>query len=170
MSVDIELSEMLQIVTLAALLTGLAFGYLEVRGARRDRDEKGALNVLSVAVRPDHIAACFAILDLPENAPHETIVASPELRGFANTLMVLYEYLGNLVYQRMVPLDMLDLLVGGIIRATWKRLNVYIEQERVERGLPNIAEWFQWLAEHLEESGRPDKAVGTHVAYRDWEP
>lgn len=165
-----QLSEVLQLVTLVTLLVGLAFGYLEVSRARRERDEKGALDVLSIAVRPDHIQACFEILELPEDASPESIRASPELRSAANSLMVLYEFLGNLVYQRMVPLETLDLLVGGIIRATWRRLNVYVEQERVDRELPNIAEWFQWLVERLEDRGRPEKSVGTHVAFRDWRP
>ena len=84
--------------------------------------------------------------------------------------MVQYEYLGNLVYQRIVPLDTLDLLVGGIIRASWKRLRPYIEEQRREKGFPNIAEWFEWLAERLEKYGRSEKALGTHVAFKDWKP
>lgn len=167
---EIQLSEVLQMVTLVALLNGLAFGFFEVRRARRARDEKGALDVLSIAVRPDHIQACYTLLDLPEDAPPETILESPELRKSTNTVMVLYEFLGNLVYQRMVPLETLDLLVGGIIRACWKRLHVYVDHQRIDRGLPNIAEWFQWLAERLEECGRPEKAIGTHVAFRGWKP
>jgi hypothetical protein len=167
---EVQLSELLQLVTLVALVIGLVFGFLEVRRGRRARGEKGALDVLSIAVRPDHIQASFSILEVPEDAPPETFLASPELRSSANTLMVLYEFLGNLVYQRMVPLETLDLLVGGIIRASWTRLNVYVEQQRVERDLPNIAEWFQWLVERLEERGRPEKAAGTHVAFRDWQP
>jgi hypothetical protein len=84
--------------------------------------------------------------------------------------MVQYEYLGNLVYQRIVPLTTLDLLVGGIIRASWKRLGPYIGEQRNEKNLPNIAEWFEWLAERLEEYGRSEKAFGTHLALKDWEP
>lgn len=33
-----------------------------------------------------------------------------------------------------------------------------------------MAEWFQWLAERLEEYGRAEKALGTHVAFKDWTP
>jgi hypothetical protein len=165
-----QFAELLQLVTLIALLSGLAFGVLEVGHARRARVERGALDVLSIAVHPDHIEACYTILDLPEDTPPNVIVESPELRRAANTLMVQYEYLGNLVYQRIVPLQTLDLLVGGIIRACWTRLRPYIEAQRQERNLPNIAEWFQWLAERLEKHGRPEKAVGTHVAFKNWTP
>jgi hypothetical protein len=84
--------------------------------------------------------------------------------------MVQYEFLGNLVYQRMVPLETLDLLVGGAIRACWRRLAPYIKQQRSEHGLENIAEWYQWLADRLEKHGRKDKALGAHVVSKDWQP
>jgi len=167
---QIQVAELLQIVTLITLLSGFVFGVMEVRRARRARAEKGALDVLSIAVTPDHIQASYAILDLPEDASPDLILDAPDLRRAANILMVQYEYLGNLVYQRIVPLQTLDLLVGGIIRACWRRLRPYIEGQRQERNLPNIAEWFQWLAERLEEYGRPEKSLGTHVAFKDWEP
>ena len=167
---QVQFTDIVQIVTLIALSSGLVFGILEARRARRARAERGALDVLSIAVNQDHIQASYAILDLPEDASPELLLNSPELRRAANTLMVQYEYLGNLVYQRMVPIQTLDLLVGGIIRASWRRLHRYIEGQREERNLPNIAEWFQWLAERLETFGRPEKSLGTHVAFRDWTP
>ncbi len=94
---------------------------------------------------------------------------SPELKRLANTLMVQDEYLGNLVYQRIVPLGTLDLLVGGIIRASWKRLRPYIEQQRREKNIPTMAEWFEWLAEQLEKYGS-EKSNGAHVAFKEWKP
>lgn len=60
--------------------------------------------------------------------------------------------------------------IARIVRASWKRLRPYIEDQREVRNLPNIAEWFQWLAERLETYGRPEKSLGTHVAFRDWTP
>lgn len=160
----------LQVVTLVTVIAGFAFGIMEVRRARQGRADKGARDVLSLAVSPDHIEAAYAILELPVDAGPELVENSPELKRLANTLMVQYEYLGNLVYQRIVPLETLDLLVGGIIRASWKRLKPYIEEQRRKKNFPNIAEWFQWLVEQLEKYGRPEKALGTHVAFKDWKP
>ena len=167
---EIYISSIVQMVTLLTLIAGFVFGILEVRRNRRAKEEKGALDVLSITVNPDHIRASYTILDLPQNCDHQTIAVSAALRDAANTLMVQYEFLGNLVYQRMVPLLTVDLLMGGIIRASWKRLRPYIEEERKIRHLANIAEWFQWLVERLDEYGRTDKSEGAHVAYRDWKP
>jgi len=143
---------------------------MEVRRARQGRADKGARDVLSLAVNPDHIEAAYGILELPEGAAPELVENSAELKRLANTLMVQYEYLGNLVYQRIVPLETLDLLVGGIIRASWKRLRPYIEEQRRKKDFPNIAEWFQWLVEQLEKYGRSEKTLGTYVAFKDWKP
>lgn len=166
----LDLGIILQIVTLVAVTAGLIFGFMEIRRARQVRADKGARDVLSLVVSPDHIEAAYGILELPIDAGPGLVDDSPELKRLANTLMVQYEYLGNLVYQRIVPLHTLDLLCGGIIRASWKRLRPYIEEQRKAKGLPNIAEWFQWLAEQLEKYGGQEKALGTHVAFRDWAP
>ena len=168
MSVDV--GQILQVATLTAVVAGLIFGAMEVRRASRERRDKGALDVLSLAINPDHIEASYAILELPANAPPELVSESPEMIRAANTLMVQYEYLGNLVFQHIVPLGTLDLLVGGIIRASWARLRPYIEEQRVEKSIPNMAEWFQWLAERLAEYGQPEKTTGTHIAFKDWKP
>lgn len=165
-----DLGIILQIATLVTVIAGLVFGVMEIRRASRARADKGALDVLGVAVHPDHIEASYAVLELPENADPDLVARSPDLKRASNTLMVNYEYLGNLVYQRIVPLETLDLLVGGIIRAAWKRLRLYIEEQRIEKNLPNMAEWFQWLAERLEQYGRPEKSIGTHIAFKDWKP
>lgn len=60
--------------------------------------------------------------------------------------------------------------MGGSVRASWTRLRLYVEEQRREKEIPNMAEWFQWLAERLEEYGRAEKALGTHVAFKDWTP
>jgi len=143
---------------------------ISLRQASKQRADKGALDVLSVAVSQDHIRAAYAILDLPDAADPQLILDSPQMRSAANTIMSQYEYLGILVFQRIVPLDTLDCLVGGVVRASWNRLRPYIEHQRVERNLPNIAEWFQWIVERLDQYGRPEKGLGTHIAFRTWKP
>lgn len=165
-----QLAQVLQIATQLALIASLLFGVISLRQASKQRADKGALDVLSVAVSQDHIRAAYMILDLPDAADPQLILGTPEIRSAANTIMSQYEYLGILVFQRIVPLDTLDCLVGGVVRAAWNRLRPYIERQREERNLPNIGEWFQWIAERLAQHGRPEKSLGTHIAFRNWKP
>ena len=46
---------------------------------------------------------------------------------------------------------MVDELLGGVCVECWGRLNNYIQDSRIENGRDSLSEWFQWLAERLQE-------------------
>jgi hypothetical protein len=85
---QIQFNDILQVLTLVTLISGLIFGVLEIRRASKERSDKGALDVLSAIADQDHIQASYTILDLPEDAPPVLILDSAEVRRAANTLMV----------------------------------------------------------------------------------
>lgn len=165
-----QFSLIIQFVTLATLVAGVVFGVLEVHRARVARADKAAMDVFNITVQQDVIDAIVGILDLPVDADAERIVASAELRRSTQLLLNLYEYWGMMVFYRIVPLRTLDLLVGGVVRGSWRRLHRYVEAERRARSVPTLAEWFQWLAERLEQYPQPEKALGAHVAFSSWKP
>src|SRR5262249_12236888 len=51
-------------------------------------------------------------------------------------------------------------------------LRGYVEYERERAGSQKNWEWFQWLAEQIDQhsKARTSLAVGAHEAYRDWRP
>ena len=75
-----------------------------------------------------------------------------------------------MVFCRIVPLRTLDLLVGGLVQGNWLRLHKYIESERDALNIPEYGEWFQWLAERLEQYPQPEREVGAHSAFSSWKP
>ena len=158
-------------VTLLTFASASLFAVLEIRRANRARQEKAAFDLfMSVIIEAEHVQALFTVLKLPEGASPRRIVRSKELMRAANLLMFQYEFFGVTVFQRIVPLRTFDLLTGGVVRSCWKKLAPYIEAERKATGSPNIAEWFQWLAEQLEQHAAPEKKLGAHVAFRSWSP
>ena len=84
--------------------------------------------------------------------------------------MDLYGYYGMMVFYRIIPLRTLDLLVGGAVRGNWMRLRKYVESERDVLNIPAFGEWFQWLAERLEQYPQPEKQVGVHIAFATRKP
>jgi len=46
----------------------------------------------------------------------------------------------------------------------------YRQRQRREQNVPNMAEWFQWLAERLEAHPAPGKEEGAHISQRHWQP
>jgi hypothetical protein len=74
------------------------------------------------------------------------------------------------VYWRIVPIRTLDLLVGGVDRASWLRLCTYIEPECNTHEILALGEWFQWLAKSLEQYPQSQKQLGAHGPCADWRP
>lgn len=165
-----QLEMIIQFATLATLLAGVIFGILEISRARRARAEKAAIDVFSVCVEEVFNDAHMLVLDLPLDVSPDHIRNSPHLRRASELLMTLYDNWGIMVFYRIVPLRTLDLLVGGVVRGAWMRLHKYIESERNALSIPAYGEWFQWLAERLEEYPQPEKQVGAHIAFSTWKP
>ena len=160
----------MQLATLATLLAGVIFGILEIRRARKARADKAAIDVFSACVEDAFTQAQMLVLDLPLDASPDKIRNSPDLRHATELIVNQYEYLGMMVFYRIVPLRTLDLLVGGVVRGNWLRLHGYVESQREALNIPAFGEWFQWLAERLEQYPQPEKQVGVHIAFSSWKP
>ena len=165
-----QINMIIQFATLATLLPGVIFGILEIRRARKARAEKAAHDVFSVCIQDVFTDAQMLVLDLPLDASPAHIRDSPKLRRAAELVVNQYEYYGMMVFCRIVRLRTLDLLVGGLVQGNWLRLHKYIESERDALNIPKYGEWFQWLAERLEQYPQPEKGVGAHIAFSTWEP
>ena len=160
----------IQFATLASLVVGIVFAITELHRQRRERMERAAMEVFRIGLQDSLSQALLQVLSLPQDGSADHVRQSPRTVRDTHLLMLLYEYWGVLVFQRMVPLRTLDLLVGGSVRASWSRLRLYIESERETLGFPALAEWFQWLAERLEQYPQPEKALGANVAFAEWKP
>lgn len=166
-----QLQTLLDAVSLLTFATAFMFGILEIRRAARGRTERGAIELFtSVVIQPDHVAALNTVLSLPEHSPRSRIAGSRATMRCADLLINQFEFWGVMAFQRIVPLHTLDLLMGGGVRASWRRLDTYIQSDRRKKGNPNLGEWLEWLAGRLEEHPAPQKKLGAHVAFKDWEP
>ena len=77
----------MQFATLAILLSGVIFGILEIRRARKARAEKAAHDVFSVCIQDVFTDAQMLVLDLPLDAFPDQIRDSPELRRAAELIV-----------------------------------------------------------------------------------
>jgi hypothetical protein len=100
----------------------------------------------------------------------EATFGDPTFKAAALKVGFAGDALGVMVFYRTVPLHMLDNLMGRFIRLAWVKVKPFAEHKRRELGHNNYFEWFQWLAERLEEFPAPGKAEGAHVAHADWKP
>jgi len=61
------------------------------------------------------------------------------------------ESIGVMVYRRILPLGMVEELMGGAVEMLWAKLEHWVKDLRDEQSQPELHEWFQWLAERLKQ-------------------
>ena len=167
-----DLGTIANIATAAAVITGLAFGLAEMAHARREREERAAFEVVHAMLTTNWMRSVFIVQALPDAIPGADLEGDAGKLEAAQSVAITLETLGYSVFQHIVPLRMVDELLGGATRIAWRKLGAYIEYERQRSGSQKSMEWFQWLAERLEERhpAKTSLAVGAYQAYRRWKP
>jgi hypothetical protein len=168
----VDLSTVANIATALTVLTAVLFGLIEMRRARKDREERAAFIAVQAILTPAWIQSMTLVQAISEGTTPSQIEANPRLFQAVQSIACILESLGYAVFARMVPLDVVDELLGGTVRVAWRKLRSYVEYERARAGSQKNWEWFQWLAEQIDRhsNARTSLAVGAHEAYRDWRP
>ena len=167
-----DLSTLANIATALTVLTAVVFGLIEMRRAREDREERAAFVAVQTILTPAWIESMTLVQAISDGTTPSQIEADPRLFRAAQSIACILESLGYAVYARMVPLTVVDELLGGTVRVAWRKLRGYVEFERERAGSQKNWEWFQWLAEQIDRhsKARTSLSLGAHEAYRDWQP
>ena len=168
----VNLSTVANIATALTVLTAVVFGLIEMRHARREREERAAFIAVQAILTPAWITSMTLVQAISEGTTPAQIEADPRLFQAVQSIACILESLGYAVFARMVPLDVVDELLGGTVRVAWRKLRGYVEYERERAASQKNWEWFQWLAEQIDlhSKARTSVALGAHEAYRDWRP
>jgi len=81
-----------------------------------------------------------------------------------------FESIGVMVYRRIVPLEIVNELMGGAVVFLWQKLERWTLESRAEQSRDSVYEWFQWLAERLQELPEFRTGPPAYEARRDWRP
>lgn len=158
------------LVTATAATVAVVRGAIEIRRIRKERRERAAFETLHATQTPDYIRSIMLVFALPVGAGPEAIEGRPEQRAAVDAVCIIFEALGYAVFRRLVPLEVVDDLVGGAVRVSWSKLAPYADRCRSQSGSRKTWEWFQWLAEQLGRRRTLAEAEGAHVLHRDWRP
>lgn len=161
-----DVATLANVVTAIAVALGVPFALLQLHFANRARRDMAAVDIVRTVQTQEVCSAVERVMRLPDNADPELIRNDPAMLAAALAVGSVCEMWGCIVYERVVDHRMLDRMVGGWVRGTWRRLNKWIAAERAEKQNVNFAEWWQWLYELLEGDPDPGKARGAHLAYR----
>ena len=167
-----DLSTLANVATALTVLVGVIFGLMEMRRARQERRERAAFAAVQALMTPAWMNSMVVVQSIPNGATAADIDNDPRVLEAAQCIGMILEGVGYSVFARIVPLSVVDDLLGGTVRVAFRNLRPYIEFERKRAGSQKTWEWFEWLAMQLERhsSGKTNLQVGAHEAYRDWTP
>ena len=153
------------------VIAGVVFAIIQIKIFRRQRLEVAAIEVIRSWLSPDFTRAFTVIQQLPDNISANKLRAySSDCESMAMIICNTFEGFGVMVYRRIVPLALVDELLGGTVVLLWQKLAVWVEESRKEQSCETFYEWFQWLAERLKEQPDFDLTVGAHMKHRHWTP
>ena len=142
-------------------IIALVFGIVQVKTATRDRQERLTLEALrNFNTREfSELMNYVTAHDIPPT--HEKWQKLPAAEGIMITQFAQeMESLGLLVAERLINIDLVDKTIGSLVSVTWEKYKPMIQDSRAKRPDPFLAEYFQWLAERIDERMRnaPRKA------------
>jgi len=167
-----DISTIANVATAATVLTGVIFGWFEVRHLRREREERAAFELLHTMLTSEWLRSAVLIDSVPDNVAPEILEADARMLDAAISIGLILEAVGYAVYARIVPLAMVDDMMGGIVRVTWRKMERYVMHDRARSGSQKGWEWFQWLHVQLERHNKSKTSLrfGAFAAHRDWKP
>ena len=167
-----DLSTLANVATALTVLTGVGFGLVEMRRARRDREERAAFAAVQALMTPEWMSSSMIVASIPDGTSAAELENDPRRLEAMLKIATIMEGIGYSVFARIVPLAVADDLVGGMARVGWRKFQPFVLDERERTGTQKSWEWFQWLAEQLDRhaTSRTNLKVGAFVAYCDWKP
>ncbi len=162
------LVQIAQILGPLAVAIGVLFGILQIRIIERQRREQAAVVIVHSFQSGDFNRAVRLVWAIPPGTTAQDLRNSPkEVEDAAIFIGTTLETIGVLVHRRVVPLNLVDDLMGDAIVNFWPRLQDWIETMRREQSRESVYEWFQWLVDRLAEHERR-RTVGAHERYAEW--
>lgn len=164
------LANMAEILGVIIVVGGLFFAVLQMRHLRQQRRELAAIELFRFFGNPSFTQAYKTMIHLPDGLSAGDLRAREEdLEDAAMLVASTMENIGVMTFQRIVPFVIVNNLVGSSVIILWRKLRNWATELRGELDDEAAFEWFQWLAERLEDY-KPRDPQAAHVAHKEWIP
>ena len=160
-----------QILSAFAVSGAIIFALIQVRQYRQQRRYAAAVELIRTIQSPQWGRGLHLLGDVQDGITASALHAmDSEYEEAAFTLVAIYETIGLMVYRNIVPFHLVQELTGGTITILWRKLQTWSEDMRIERNHDRFAEWFQWLAERLDEHEEEIRGGPAYKHCKKWKP
>ena len=135
-----------------SFIVALIFGIAQVRVAARDRKERltlGTLEAFQTREFADLIHTINNLKTLTHWKELESLPKEDQIKFIQFSQQM--ETLGLLVAERFINLDLVEKTLGSFVTTSWDKFKLMIFDARKNIPDPYLAEYFQWLAERIDE-------------------
>ncbi len=138
-----------------SLIVGVVFGIAQVRAAARDRRERLTLESLRHFQTREFSELMFFIIESSFPASQKEFRKRPAKERIAFMQFAQeMESLGILVAERLIDIDLVDKTLGSFVTLAWSKYKAVFQDIRKNQPDPFLGEYFQWLAERIDERMR----------------
>ena len=133
----------------------MIFGIAEVRAAARDRRERLTLETLHNFQTREFAELINYITshDMPGSREEMSALPVDQQIIFIQFAQQM-ESLGILVAERFINMDLVDKTLGSFVTTSWEKYKKVFLDIREKQPDPFLGEYFQWLAERIDERMR----------------
>jgi hypothetical protein len=164
-----QLAAAAQIVGVITIISGLFFGWFQIRVNRARQRDTIVINLMQTFYHSELARAVNILHALPDGVSADELRRrGPEYEEAAVIISTSFETMGLLVFKRIAKFDLVIELTGGMVISMYRKLQLWLQAVRKEQDQPSWAEWFEWLA-HLAEDRKP-RQEPAFVAVRGWRP
>jgi hypothetical protein len=160
-----------QILSAIAVGAAVVFAFLQVRQFRQQRRDLAGVELMRTMQNRELVEAWDRVVSVDRSvSTADARAMGPEYERAAHSLVAVYEALGLLVFRGIVPFDLVRESTSGPFAAAWEALHVWVEEVRVRRSDERYGEWFQWLAERLQQFNEKASLEPAHKRFAAWRP
>ena len=140
-----------------SLIVGLVFGVAQVRAASRDRKERLTLETLRNFQTREFAELIHYINshDMPATRKEMDALPSDQQVMFIQFAQQM-ESLGILVADKFINIALVDKTLGSFVTTSWEKYKHMFLDSREKIPDPFLGEYFQWLAEQIEDRMKKD--------------
>jgi len=135
-----------------SLIVAVVFGIAQVRAAARDRRERLTLETLRNFQTREFAELINYITshDMPSTREEMSALPADEQAIFIQFGQQM-ESLGILVAEKFINIDLVDKTLGSFVTTSWEKYKKMFLDIREKSPDPFLGEYFQWLAEQIDE-------------------
>lgn len=160
-----------EIIGAILVIGGLWFGIVQLLHYRRQRRDMAAIELTRSFQSPAFAQAFRLIMSLPDGICAKDLrERDPSYEDAAIQVSLTLESVAIMVHRRVVDLDTVWELMGGVLLDIWGKLKCWVEDVRAEKEQEKFDEWVQWLAEQMQRHKVEKGALPAYELYREWEP